>query len=249
VATSRRSEVANRRDHYLYYNGHGDLAAEANASGVVTATHTYDAFGAPLDTPPANGTSHRYVGEWDKQYDSASSLILMGARPYDPTLGRFLAVDPIDGGSLNNYDYAGQDPTNGYDLSGTMLAAVDGGPVLPKRKANESAAEWVASICEYLGVSDAIVRGNAELGTVSRGDGFTVKAKGQGLRDNSNTIRINFKSNGDVQLRYTNSAGEYVDPRTGQGIPGSAGRTSPLTHIDLNRYFGPFKNLPFSNKW
>jgi hypothetical protein len=44
----------------------------------------------------------------------------MGARPYDPALGRFLAVDPIDGGSLNNYDYAAQDPINSYDLNGTF---------------------------------------------------------------------------------------------------------------------------------
>lgn len=44
----------------------------------------------------------------------------MGARPYDPALGRFLAVDPVDGGSLNSYDYAGQDPVNGYDLDGTL---------------------------------------------------------------------------------------------------------------------------------
>jgi hypothetical protein len=45
----------------------------------------------------------------------------MGARPYDPSFGRFLSVDPIDGGSLNNYDYAGQDPINGYDLDGTCI--------------------------------------------------------------------------------------------------------------------------------
>ena len=51
----------------------------------------------------------------------------MGARPYDPNLGRFLAVDPIHGGSLNNYDYAGQDPIDNYDLSGTMTRADGGG--------------------------------------------------------------------------------------------------------------------------
>jgi len=50
----------------------------------------------------------------------------MGARPYDPTLGRFLTTDPIDSGSLNNYDYTGQDPVNGYDLSGLFLANAGG---------------------------------------------------------------------------------------------------------------------------
>jgi hypothetical protein len=44
----------------------------------------------------------------------------MGARPYDPGTGRFLSVDPVLGGSLNDYDYAGQDPINDYDLNGTM---------------------------------------------------------------------------------------------------------------------------------
>jgi RHS repeat-associated protein len=42
----------------------------------------------------------------------------MGARPYDPALGRFYAVDPIEGGAANNYDYAFQDPVNVYDLDG-----------------------------------------------------------------------------------------------------------------------------------
>jgi hypothetical protein len=44
----------------------------------------------------------------------------MGARPYDPTTGRFLTTDPIPGGSLNNYDYADQDPINNYDLNGNL---------------------------------------------------------------------------------------------------------------------------------
>lgn len=119
------ARVAKRRDHYLYYNGHGDLAAEAGNSATGTATHTYDTFGAPTDSQPADQAVRRYTGRWDKQYDTATTLIQMGARPYDPSLGRFLTVDPIDGGSLNNYDYAGQDPINGYDLAGTVRDAED----------------------------------------------------------------------------------------------------------------------------
>ena len=112
---------------YLYYDAHGNLAAEANTSGSQTGNHTYDPFGAPTDTIPTNTSIHRFTGRWNKQYDTADSLILMGARPYDPTTGRFLSVDPLPGGSLNNYDYAGQDPINNYDLSGTVLEAVPPG--------------------------------------------------------------------------------------------------------------------------
>jgi RHS repeat-associated protein len=104
---------------YLYYSGHGDLAAQADGTGAPTATYTYDPFGAPDDGVPANTTTERWTGRWNKKLDTATSLIEMGARPYDPNVGRFLSVDPIEGGALNNYDYAGQDPVNQYDLNGT----------------------------------------------------------------------------------------------------------------------------------
>ncbi len=103
---------------YLYYDGHGNQVAQTNSSGTTTATQSYDAWGAPQSTVPTNTTIHAFVGKWNKQYDTRNALTLMGARPYDPSTGRFLSVDPIDGGSLNNYDYVGQDPINDYDLDG-----------------------------------------------------------------------------------------------------------------------------------
>lgn len=44
----------------------------------------------------------------------------MGARVYNPGSGRFLSVDPLYGGSANNYDYASGDPVNNEDTSGAF---------------------------------------------------------------------------------------------------------------------------------
>lgn len=44
----------------------------------------------------------------------------MGVRLYHPATGRFLSVDPVAGGSANNYDYCNADPVNCTDLGGTF---------------------------------------------------------------------------------------------------------------------------------
>ncbi|RIK05066.1 MAG: hypothetical protein DCC49_12945 [Acidobacteria bacterium] len=48
----------------------------------------------------------------------ATGLIHMGARMYQPKLGRFLSRDPITGGSANDYEYTSGDPINRLDVSG-----------------------------------------------------------------------------------------------------------------------------------
>lgn len=50
--------------------------------------------------------------------DVTTGLYHFGERYYDPTLGRFLQMDPVQGGSCNVYDYACGDPINYSDRSG-----------------------------------------------------------------------------------------------------------------------------------
>jgi RHS repeat-associated protein len=116
---------------------HGDVVATASLSPTAkepTAKFEFDEFGNP-----AKGGAGRFgwLGGKQRRTELPSGVIQMGVRSYVPALGRFITPDPVPGGSANAYDYADQDPVNGFDLNGECHPARNRncqGPPSPREK-------------------------------------------------------------------------------------------------------------------
>ena len=104
----------NYGSHYVY-NSHGDVTKLTNASGAVTKSYDYDAFGVESDKQQNDTNPFRYCGEY---YDTETDLIYLRARYYDPGMGGFITEDPIRDG-VNWYRYCAGNPINFIDPTGS----------------------------------------------------------------------------------------------------------------------------------
>jgi RHS repeat-associated protein len=111
--------------------GTGGLAVSGKDQSLIR--RQYLPFGGVRGSPAPSWLGGKgYLGA---PADAVTSYTDLGAREYDPQLGRFLSVDPVleldDPTQLGGYDYAGNDPVTKSDPSGLRLDPGYGGPGEP----------------------------------------------------------------------------------------------------------------------
>jgi RHS repeat-associated protein len=162
------------------YDGAGSVRQLTNSAGATTDTYDYDAFGNEVNHTGTTPNNYLYRAE---QYDSDLGLYYLRARYYNPTTGRFMSRDPLDGRSidpatLHKYLYAGGDPVNAIDPMGRE-EEIEDASVTAYREAKVISTAFKTTVdyaCFAFGVAQAIdFLINKDTGTLglSRND-FTV---------------------------------------------------------------------------
>jgi RHS repeat-associated protein len=109
-------------------DGLGSVRAITDANGNVTRTYQTDEFGVPGQTTGNDVQPFQYAGQ---QRDGETGYYFLGARYYDPVIGRFTSRDPAAGHAVapsdwNRYAYVGNNPVAYNDPSG--FCTDPGGP-------------------------------------------------------------------------------------------------------------------------
>jgi RHS repeat-associated protein len=151
---------------YLHHDQQGSIRMLSGEDGSVAGTRTYDAYGKMVEHSDSATSPLGYDGQYT---NSATGLIYLRARSYDPATGEFLSVDPLETVTGEPYIYVGDDPLDQSDPSGRCGVLCWGGIVL-------GGVALATGVGEALGVTVGIGEATASLGAVSATAGFAAAA-------------------------------------------------------------------------
>ena len=107
------SEKVEGRTYFYLTDALGNIRGLVDASGNVTDSYSYDAYGVLLWR---TGNTKNCYGYQSEEFDEMTGLIYLRARYYSPESGRFTSQDSYSGEiwnpiTLNKYAYANNNPT------------------------------------------------------------------------------------------------------------------------------------------
>ncbi|TQV84842.1 hypothetical protein FKG94_04700 [Exilibacterium tricleocarpae] len=114
------SAYAERTTTYYHTDATGSVVAASDETGALLWRKSYRPYGDKVDDGEGSPHSLSFTG---KPHDEATGLTYMGARYYDPAIGRFMGIDAVgfqadNPVSFNRYAYANNNPYKYVDPDG-----------------------------------------------------------------------------------------------------------------------------------
>lgn len=101
---------------FYHQDGLGTVTDLTDTTGTTAEAYTYDAWGNVIEQTGSIENPYQFTG---REFDAETGLYYYRARYYDPTIGRFLASDPIGlAGGSNIYSYVYNNPLRYADPLG-----------------------------------------------------------------------------------------------------------------------------------
>ncbi len=115
---------------FYTFDAVGNTSELTDATATVLNSYSYDAFGTSQRNTEAMPNDFEYVGQWGIQ-QTIGNMLNMRSRLYDPQIGRFTSEDRLgyDGGDVNLYRYAENQPVTQFDPTGTTVKTLSLGPL------------------------------------------------------------------------------------------------------------------------
>ena len=122
------SNVQTAGTRYYHFDGLGSVVALTDSAGAKVSSYTYDEFGVLKQSTGQSWNNFEYTSSI---HDASPGLYLMGARYYNPALGRFITQDTWGGNAYepwtkNLYAYGRGNPVNYIDPTGHAGILPDG---------------------------------------------------------------------------------------------------------------------------
>lgn len=147
-----------------------------DATGNVVWKESYKPYGEKQRNEPASRDGKNKIGFAGSPHDASTGLSYMGARYYNPVIGRFMGVDPVgfqEGNvhSFNRYAYANNNPYKFVDPDGRIPVPVI---IYGLVRASMWVAQRQAGLAAAATVGAEIATG-ASMGGVSAVEGISSK--------------------------------------------------------------------------
>src|SRR5690606_34657179 len=146
---------ADKRVEYIHTDALGTPIAVTDQDGNVIERYEYEPYGRQVSGPATDGPG--FTGHVE---DTATGLVYMQQRYYDPGIGGFLSVDPVTAysnpvGQFNRYRYANNNPYKYTDPDGRETGtafkvlnelANGGKPIVPPPRSPD---DWLGPAIGY----------------------------------------------------------------------------------------------------